>query len=115
MKLNYLVSLTFFSVLSGCSFYDVATIATDAAFGTGLFSDEDENNGEWNGLWNPETSECIKHEKEWREISQRLEATDDGQTIVTLPTGEKYSLIREAGGNNPPVGPTETCLSRHSE
>ena len=58
MDVRLLASLVLAFAASGCSFYDVATNAADAVAGTGLISDKDPNDTEWNGLWNPETSQC---------------------------------------------------------
>lgn len=101
--------------MSGCSFYDVTTLAADAAFGTGLFSDEYRNKADWNGLWDPETSQCIRDEKALRPILQKLDASEDGKDNVILPNGENYPIENRSLSEEAIPGPTLTCLSRAAD
>ena len=115
MNVKYLASLVLALVASGCSFYDVATNAMDAVAGTGIFSDKDPNYAEWDGLWNPETSQCIRDEKNLRPILQQLDAIEEGKDFVILPTGEKYPLEERSPSEESLPGATATCLSRTSD
>ena len=102
-------------VLAGCSFYDVSTLAADAAFGTGVFSDEHRNREDWNGLWDPDISQCIRDEKELQPILRGLNTTESDQEFVTLPNGEKYPIKKQASSDGPVPGPTSICLSRNPD
>lgn len=115
MKIRYLAFLILFCVLSGCSFYDVATLAADAATGKGLFSDEHRNDDDWDGLWDPETSTCIRDEKDMRRLAHQLGANEEGKYSVVLPTGEEYTLNESTVTDEPVPGPTATCLERFDE
>ncbi len=115
MTVRYLASLVLAFAISGCSFYDVATNTVDAVAGTGLFSDKDPNNEDWDGLWDPETSQCIRDEKELRPILQQLDAMEEGKDFVILPTGEKYPVGERLPSDESLPGPTSTCLSRSSD
>ena len=114
MNVRNLAPLVLALAASGCSFYDVATNAVDAVAGTGLFSDKDSNDAEWNGLWNPETSQCIRDEKDLQPILQQLDVIEEGKDFVILPSGEKYPLEERSPSDESLPGPTETCLSRTS-
>ncbi len=115
MKVRCLTSLVLTCVVSGCSFYDVATNTADAALGTGLFSNKNQNDDDWDGLWNPETSAYIRHEKDLRELSRQLDAIEEGKDFVILPTGEKYPVDKRSVSDESMSGPTSTCLSRSSD
>jgi len=120
MDVRLLASLVLAFAASGCSFYDVATNAADAVAGTGLFSDKDPNENEWDGLWDPETSQCIRDEKKLRPILQQLDslelrALDEGKDFVVLPTGEKYPIEKRSPSDESTPGPTSTCLSHASD
>lgn len=115
MNVRILLTLVIVIAVSGCSFYDVATNSVDAVFGTGLFSDEDPNKTDWNGLWDPETSQCIRDEKKLRPILQPLDAVEEGKDTVVLPTGEIYPIEEQSPGHGSLTGPTSTCLSRISD
>ena len=115
MKVRCFTSLVLACVVSGCSFYDVAANTVDAAFGTGIFSNENRNDDDWDGFWNPETSACIRHEKEHRELSRQLDAVEEGKDFVILPTGEKYPVNQRSVSDESMSGPTATCLSRSSD
>ena len=119
MDIRLLSLLATALVVSGCSLYDLVTNAADAAAGTGLFSDEDARRKEWDGLWNPETSECIRDEKELRPVLQQLDAfestaLEEGREFVVLPTGEKYPIEERSTDSQTMLGPTSTCVSRTS-
>ncbi len=115
MNVRYIAPLFLALAASGCSFYDVATNAADAMAGTGLFSDKDPHYSEWDGLWNPETSRCIRDEKKLRPILRQLDALEEGKDYVILPTGEKYPLEKRAASDESMPGPTATCLERTSD
>jgi len=121
MDIKLLASLVLFFAVSGCSFYDVSRITEDSVFGTGFFSDNKNPRGpDWNGSWDLETSQCIRHEKASRRISQQLEAIDDkasreGKDFATLPTGEQYPIEEESLSDQSLPSPTSTCLSRTTD
>ncbi len=112
MKFRSLTACILLFSISGCSFYDVATISADVALD--LFTDVNEGKGPYDddrtGFWNYETSKCIKIEKEKREISQQLDAVEEGKDFVILPTGEKYPVPVRSAGDELILGPTRTCL-----
>lgn len=115
MDVKFFVSTVLVFAVSGCSFYDVATNAVDAVAGTGVFSDKDPRTNDWDGLWDPETSQCIRDEKALRPILQQLDAMEEGKDFVILPTGEKYPIDKRAVSDESLSGPTSTCLSRSSD
>ena len=118
MDIKLLVSLVLFFAVSGCSFYDVSGNIADSVFGLGFFSDnKNPRSPDWNGIWDLETSQCIRHEKALRRISQQLEAIEDnalreGKDFVTLPTGEQYPIEEGSPSDQSLPSPTSTCLSR---
>jgi hypothetical protein len=117
MKVRNLTSLVLAFAISGCSFYDVAAISSD--FALALFTDVNEGKAPHDDdrilIWDPETSECIRDEKELRGISGQLDAIEDGKDFVILPTGEKYPIEERSPSNESLQGPTATCLSRTSD
>ncbi len=115
IKLRFPALLVLALAASSCSFYDVATNTVDAVVGTGLFSDRDRNYEDWDGLWDPETSQCIRDEKNIRPILRQLDAIEEGKDFVILPTGEKYPIERRSQSDESLPGPTSTCLSRTSD
>ena len=115
MNVRNLAPIVFALAASGCSFYDVATNAIDAVAGTGLFSDEVGYYAERDGLWNPETSQCIRDEKDLRPILQPLDVIEEGNDFVILPSGEKYPLEDWSPSDDSLPGPTATCLARTSD
>ena len=121
MNINFLVSLVLFFAVSGCSFYDVSRNIEDSVFGTGFFSDnQNPRSPDWNGSWDLETSQCIRHEKALRRVSQQLEAIEDnasreGTDFVTLPTGEQYPIEEGSLSDQSLPSPTSTCLSRYPD
>ena len=123
IKLRFPALLVLALAASSCSFYDVATQTADAILGTGSFSDNNARTLEWPprrvevGVWNPETSQCIRDEKKLRPILQQLdaevaEALREGKDFVVLPTGEEYPINKRSLSEEPLPSPTYTCLSR---
>ena len=118
MDIKLLVSLVLFFAVSGCSFYDVSRLTRDSVFGLGFSSDNmDPRSPDWNGNWDLETSQCIRHEKALRRISQQLEAIEakalrEGKDLVTLPNGKQYPIEKGSLSEQSMPGPTATCLSR---
>ncbi len=117
MKLRLLASLVLAFAVSGCSFYDVATITEDSVFGRGFFSDEirTPSHPDWDGSWDPEVSHCIRGEKALRPVLRQLDALEEGKDVVILPTGEKYPVEKPSLSDESLPGPTETCLLRYSD
>ena len=121
MDIKLLVSLVLFFAASGCSFYDVSRNMQDSLFGLGFSSDNmNPRSPDWNGSWDLETSQCIRHEKALRRISQQLEAIEDkasreGKDFVTLPTGEQYPIEEGSLSDQSLPSPTSTCLSRSTD
>ncbi len=118
MEIKLLVSLVLFCAVSGCSFYDVSRNVQDSVFGLGFSSDKmNPRSPDWNGSWDLETSQCIRHEKALRRYSQQLEAIEanalrEGKESVTLPTGEQYPIEDWSPSDQLLQSPTATCLSR---
>ena len=123
IELRFPALLVLALAASGCSFYDVATNTVDAMLGTGSFSDNNARTLEWPprrvevGVWNPETSQCIRDEKKLRPILQQLDAEvatalREGKDFVVLPTGEEYPINKRSLSEQPLPSPTYTCLLR---
>ena len=123
MKLRFPASLVLALAASSCSFYDVATQTADAVLGTGSSSDNNAHTLEWPprrvavGVWNPDTSQCIKDEKKLRPILQQLDAIEaealrEGENFIVLPTGEEYPIDKRSLSEQQLPSPTYTCLKR---
>ena len=125
MVIRIFATFLILSVTAGCSVYDVAAISTDVALN--LFTDinEGKDGGDFdpdndpNMVWNYETSRCIKTETRKRGLDQSLdsmfEKVEEGKEFVVLPNGEKYPVGRHAQREEPPLGPTRTCIARETD
>ena len=121
MNLRIFATLFILSATAGCSLYDVAATSTDLALD--LFTDRNKGkkitDDDYERVWNQDTSDCIRVETEKRDLEHGLdvmfERIENDKEFVVLPTGEKYPIEPHALREEPPLGPTGTCLAREAE
>lgn len=121
MNLRIFATLFILSAIAGCSLYDVAATSTDLALD--LFTDRNKDkkvtDDDYQRIWNHDTSDCIRVETKKRGLEHDLdvmfERIEKDKEFVVLPTGEKYPIKPHALREEPPLGPTRTCLAREAE
>jgi len=121
MNMRIFATLFILCATAGCSLYDVAATTTDLALD--VFADRNKDkkvtDDDYERIWNHETSHCIRVETKKRDLEQGLdvmfERIENDKEFVVLPTGEKYPIAPHALREEPPFGPTGTCLAREAE